>query len=101
MAALTIALWQVTDDPKIALYFAILSDIIGFSPTIIKCYKLPFTEDPKFYFNDVIAGGLSLVAVENLKLNKVAFPLYIFLVNLLCFSLILIARRRTKLNINK
>ena len=71
---------------------SILADFIGFLPTLVKCYVKPYTEDWKFYTSDIIAGGLNLLSVSSFLLKDFAFPLYIFLINVIPTSLILFGR---------
>lgn len=94
-AMITLVVWKTTENPTSALYTSILTDTIGFSPTIIKSFKNPFTEDPKFYLSDTIAGFLNILALKSYMLSELAFPLYIFLVNGLVLGILLI-RGRTR-----
>jgi hypothetical protein len=93
MAMITLIIWKTTSNPALALYMSILTDFIGLSPTLIKAYKQPYTEDPKFYASDTMSGFFNLIAVKNYQLNALAFPGYIFLINLFCFLLVMGRRR--------
>jgi hypothetical protein len=93
LALITILLWQTTKDSLLALNLSILVDFIGVSPTIVKCFKQPDTEEPKFYFSDVISAGFNILAVSILSWSELVFPIYIFGINILCFSLIFIGRK--------
>lgn len=97
MALFAILIWKTTGNPTLALYMSILADFVGFLPTLIKAFSLPYTEDPKYYASDVIAGFFSLISLKSVLLQDLAFPLYIFLVNFLCMGLVLIGRRVKKL----
>lgn len=98
MALCIIVIWQLTQDAELALYLAILADLVGFFPTIVKSYRMPYTESKIFYMNDTFAGFFNLLSVSTISFNTLAFPLYIFLVNLLCLCLIIIGRRKNKFN---
>lgn len=93
LAVLAIVIWKITDNPTLALYMSILADFIGILPTLIKSYKSPESEDPKFYFSDVLAGFFSVLALKTFAFSELAFPAYIFFINLLCVALILFGRR--------
>ncbi|OGK16683.1 hypothetical protein A2774_00075 [Candidatus Roizmanbacteria bacterium RIFCSPHIGHO2_01_FULL_39_12c] len=41
IAFMGIFLWQITKNPVISLYFAIVADFTGMIPAIIKTYKYP------------------------------------------------------------
>ena len=92
LAILAIYVWKTTANPTLALYMSILADFIGFLPTLVKCYVKPYTEDWKFYTSDIIAGGLNLLSVSSFLLKDFAFPLYIFLINVIPTALILFGR---------
>lgn len=95
LAILVIVIWKTTNNPILALYLSILADFIGFLPTITKSFYYPRTEDPKFYASDMLAGGLNILALKVYNIQNLAFPGYIFLLNTLCFILILIGRKRS------
>jgi 4-amino-4-deoxy-L-arabinose transferase-like glycosyltransferase len=49
LAMAAILAWRITNDPRTALYIGIFADVVGFSPTILKSYRFPYSEEPKFY----------------------------------------------------
>ena len=100
LAILAVVIWKVTDNPTLALYMSLLADFIGILPTLIKSYKSPETEDPKFYFSDVLAGLFSILALKTFAFSELVFPAYIFFINLLCVVLILLGRRSNLKNKN-
>lgn len=89
VAVVGILLWQITDNPALGLYFAILADFTGMVPTLLKTYKLPHTEIYLFFLLDVFAGFFSLMAVKQWTTAEVSFPLYIMLINLTMVLLVL------------
>lgn len=93
LAISAIVIWRITDNPALALYMSLFADFIGISPTLIKSFRSPETEDPKFYFSDVLAGLFSLLAVKSLVVSELVFPTYIFLINLTCVILIFAGRK--------
>jgi hypothetical protein len=86
-------IWKLTNDPVLALFLSILTDLIGFIPTAEKTWRLPHTEEWKFYFSDVLASTFSLLSLSNFSLGNVAFPIYIFILNLSGVVLILGRRK--------
>jgi hypothetical protein len=79
LAILAICIWKITDNPTLALYMSLLADFIGFSPTLLKSYKFPETEDPKYYLSDVFVGLFSILSLQSIVFSELVFPLYIFL----------------------
>ncbi len=82
IAVCGIILWQVTKNPVVALYFAVLADFTGFVPTLIKTYKLPSTEHYLFFLMDTFAGLFSIMAIKTWVPEQFLYPMYIFLLNL-------------------
>lgn len=93
-----IILWQVTNDPVIALYFAITADFTGMIPAIIKTYRLPHTEIAMFFLLDVFAALFNLFAIKDWTIKEISYPIYIMLINLV---MVLLVVRPIKANLIK
>lgn len=89
VALIGIILWKVTQNPVVALYFAIGADFTGMVPALIKTYRFPHTEVWTFYLLDVFAAIFSLMAVRNWTVQEYAYPVYIGLINMVMVTLIL------------
>ncbi len=89
IALVGIIAWQVTSEPVLGLYFSILADFTGMVPAILKTYHLPHTENPWFFGLDVIAGILTICAVNAFTPQQVAYPIYISVINSVMVFLIL------------
>lgn len=92
-AMISLIVWKTTDNPTLGLYASIITDLIGFFPTLIKSWKDPTSENWKFYGSDVLASFFNLLALRSFLLMDVAFPFYIFLLN---FATVLILLYRNK-----
>lgn len=95
-ALITLIIWKTTGDSVIALYMSIATDLIGISPTLIKSYRQPYTEDPKFYASDVVAAFFNILALKSYLIADLAFPGYIFLINAFCMIIIILRRKIIK-----
>lgn len=87
-ALVGIIAWQLTQNPIIALYFAIGADFIGIVPTLMKTFHYPKTEVWTFYFLDVCAGICNLLATEKLVFDQYLYPFYIIVINLIMVLLV-------------
>lgn len=89
-ALIGMAIWKMTDNPAMGLYFAIGADFTGVLPTLFKTYRLPMTENWVFYALDAIAAGCNLLALTVWTVAAFSYPLYLLTVNaviaLLSFS---------------
>lgn len=81
IAGIGILAWQTTQNPSMALYFAILADFIGMLPTIIKTLHNPETELWYFFGIDTLAGIFNLLAMPHFTVHTVTFPFYIVCIN--------------------
>ena len=93
MSLLTIVVWKTTSDATLALLMSIVADVIGFSPTLVKTWKWPETEEWKFYMSDVVASFFSILSIATYGLATLAFPVYILLINTTSVVIILGRRR--------
>jgi len=85
------ALWAVTDQPNLALLFALTADILASLPTLHKAWREPRSESWPAYAVSALGFGISLLAVPEPTLESAAFVAYIFLLNA---TLALLAARR-------
>lgn len=99
MTIASLVVWRTTQNPTIGLLMSILTDIIAFSPTIVKTWLLPDTEEWKFYMSDVLASFFSILSISLYSIENLAFPVYIFCINML--SVVMILGRRKYLSRNK
>lgn len=86
-------IWLVTKNPTYALLFGIITDLIAFIPTFLKTWVLPYTEDWKFYASDVLASSFSGLSLTRFTIGDLAYPVYIFILNLSVTLLIVIRRK--------
>jgi len=98
MTIVSLIVWRTTQNPTIGLLMSILTDIIAFSPTIVKTWFLPETEEWKFYMSDVIASFFSILSISLYSMENLAFPVYIFCINTL--SVVMILGRKKYLSKN-
>lgn len=81
-------LWWITKVGNIAIIFSIIADGTAATPTVIKSYLAPETEDYKVYFASTINAGITLLTIKVWNFAHYGFPLYIFVLCLLLTILI-------------
>jgi len=89
LAILSLIIWQTTNNPFFGLVMSIVTDFIGFTPTLVKTWEYPDTEEWKFYMSDVIASFFSLLSISRYGFEVLIFPIYIFLINIVSVVMIL------------
>jgi hypothetical protein len=88
LSAMAIVLWMVTNDPGIAIIFAIGGDALAAVPTLLKCWYHPNTESPWPYAAGVFGSLTSFAAAVTWTFSEYAFPAYLLVANLmLIFSI--------------
>jgi hypothetical protein len=56
--------WQITNNPILGIWFAILGDLVAYLPAFAKTWRHPHTESPWLYTLSAIASFLSLIAYK-------------------------------------
>jgi hypothetical protein len=92
-AIIGIVLWAITDDPNLALLFALLADMLAGVPTLIKSYRHPRSESWIAYAISAVGFGISFLAVQTYNFENTAFVAYLFAMNGACAVLASRGRR--------
>lgn len=95
IAGIGIIVWQITKNPLTGLAASILADLAGTRPTVTKTRKRPESETRLYYGIDMVAWGLSLLALSSWTVAWTAYPGYIFIINLIVMALCLRKRSTT------
>ncbi len=64
-----------------AILLGILTDIIAFTPTFVKTWHKPETEDPTYFFIEMLAAACGIMAIGELRVD-ILFPVYFTLCNI-------------------
>ena len=83
LAIVAIILWQITNNPLLAIIFALIADILAGVPTIVKTYRDPRSELPLGWFMVAFGASLSLISNTIFDLPNLLFPVWILIVNTL------------------
>lgn len=77
-SALAIILWLITEEPNVAILFAILADWFAANPTLVKAWKHPDTELAWPYLASSFSGLTGVFVASSFTFAQVAFPIYLF-----------------------
>ena len=80
-AVVGIVLWLLTDNPNLAILFALAADLFAGLPTVIKAYKHPATESWIAYGISAVGFGLSILSIQTFSFESAAFVIYLFIIN--------------------
>jgi hypothetical protein len=85
LSGLALVLWYVTEDPNVAIAFAIASDGLASIPTLTKAWKHPETEVAWPFMVGVFNASTSFFASTIWVFSEYAFPAYLIVMNILLF----------------
>jgi hypothetical protein len=85
LSGLALVLWYVTEDPNVAIAFAIASDGLASIPTLTKAWKHPETESAWPFMVGVFNASTSFFAFTIWAFSAYAFPAYLIVINILLF----------------
>ena len=94
-ALITIPLWYFTKTPLYSVILVTIVDIVGFIPTLRKSYLKPHEEAASCYGLAALKHSTSILALENLSLITVLYPLSLVILNT-WFVLMLLWRRKVQ-----
>jgi hypothetical protein len=87
-----VGLWIVSGQSLLGLLASIVADCIGCVPSLVKTWKLPYTETTAFYLFGMVAG-LCILFATPITLVNMLFPAYIALIDG-TFVVVIMLRRR-------
>jgi hypothetical protein len=93
LALVSLFLWLVIHQPVWSAILVVLTDLLGFIPTIRKTWNNPYSETLSTYEITAVRHGLSIAALAQFNILTLLYPVAWTLANVL-FSLMLILRRR-------
>jgi len=85
LSGLALVFWYVTEDPNVAIAFAIASDGLASIPTLTKAWKHPETEVAWPFMVGVFNASTSFFASTIWVFSEYAFPAYLIVMNTLLF----------------
>jgi hypothetical protein len=80
-SVLALILWALTNDPLVAIVFAIASDGLASLPTITKAWTHPESESGAPYWTSALAALTSFTVITNWEFSEYGFPLYLVVAN--------------------
>lgn len=95
LGAAAIAIWFVTGEPLTAIVIAIIADAFFLLPTSVKAYRTPLTETALSYVLYIVASIFGLLALTDLRLQNVLFPIYLIFAYGSTVIILLVRRKLT------
>ena len=83
-----LGLWLITKNSNLAIVFSIVADGLAALPTVVKSYKNPETESAWPWLASSVGVVLTLLTIKIWTFANSSFIIYIFIVNMIIFSLV-------------
>ncbi len=83
-----LVLWYVTKIGNVAIAFGLIADGFASLPTIRKSFYYPETENAWPWLTPSANAAITLLTIRTWDFATASFPVYIFFVNLIIFSLV-------------
>lgn len=93
LAVLAVVSWQLTQEPLLAILFAVVADALAAVPTVLKAYRDPWSESAAQWLLIAAAGALAIASSTIFDVANIIFPAYLLIVNGLTGCLTLFGRR--------
>ena len=91
LSLLGLFLWYITKNGNIAIVFSIFSDGLAATPTLVKSYFSPETENYHVYLGSAINAAITLSTIDTWNFAHFGFPSYILI---LCTFFVLFIKFR-------
>lgn len=98
LAFTSLFLWLVIDQPVWSVILVVLTDVLGFGPTLRKSWNKPHSETLFAWWVAAFRHGLGIIALEKFNILTLLYPVAWTLANVLFCIILLIRRRYIKLN---
>jgi hypothetical protein len=89
LSGLAIVFWYLTNNPNVAIIFAIVSDALASIPTLTKAWRNPQTESLWPFLVGTLTPLTSFVVATTWGFSELAFPIYLITINVLTFLVII------------
>jgi hypothetical protein len=83
LSAFALIMWWLTNDPNIAIVFAIASDALASIPTLRKAWTNPETESVWPFIIGTFGATSSLAVATLWTFSEYAFPSYLIIINIM------------------
>lgn len=93
LALISLFLWLIAKQPVLSILLVVITDMLGFIPTIRKSWNKPYSETLFLYALNSFRQALSILALEQYSIVTWLYPATWAIANAL-FSISLVARRK-------
>ena len=96
LALVAIALWQLANQPLLAVILVLIADMLGYIPTFRKSYSKPHEETASQYALSAVHWVLAISALQVFLLTTWLYPAWMAVFDSILVATLLIRRRQLK-----
>ncbi len=96
LALLSLFLWLVVNQPVWSVILVVLTDVLGFAPTIRKSWNKPHSETLFTWWVAAFRHGFGILALQKFNLLTLLYPIAWTAANLIFCIVLLIRRKQVK-----
>ena len=93
-AMLAIVLWQVTNNPVIAVYCIIIVECLSYWPTIRKSWLKPREESSRYFFWGGLGYLFTWAAIPQMSFDNLLYPLFLMVTDWGFMAYLLVRRKQ-------
>jgi len=94
LSVLALIAWRITGNGNVAIAFSVAADFLAAVPTIRKAYLHPHTETAIAFLCSGISAGITLLTIDDWNFATASFPVYIFVMSGVMYTLVRFPRLR-------
>lgn len=99
LALLSLFLWLVVHQPLLSVILVVLTDVLGFGPTVRKSWNKPHSETLFTWEVAACRHAFGILALEQFNIYTLLYPVAWTAANLLFFFFIIVRRKQLKLDL--
>ena len=100
LALFSLFLWLVVKQPLLSVILVVLTDVLGFAPTIRKSWNKPHSETLFTWWVAAFRHALGIIALEKFNIFTLLYPVAWVAANLIFCFILLIRRTQIKKDIS-
>ncbi len=96
LALFSLFLWLIVKQPVLSVILVVLTDILGFAPTLRKSWNKPHSETLFTWWIAAFRHALGIIALQKFNLLTLLYPVAWTVANFIFCAILLIRRRQIK-----
>lgn len=88
LSVVALGAWLIAQAPVLAIFLAIVADLLACVPTLTKAWTNPETETAFTFFMGLLSSLITIPAIPVWTIENIAFQAYLIIINLVLFAVV-------------